>query len=263
MPDGELLDRDLAQVPQSSAGTSAVRAPVLCPQGCRLAGLWVRGTDPWAERVAGRVTLSGLSLGGEPLELGGAQRWLPAQGDPGEGTQALSGSGTDLVIDVETTGRRVFSPVADVPSPAPVVLAGTPPADATDDGFTLIGLGGRPVASQAVATVDALPGVTSRGALADLDAQVRVGGAAPPGSLLQVWLATQDPDELRAVERSLAAAGIPVGPATTVEQAQARYDALGHRVGPAARGVHRADVPARGRPRRRARGRDVVEGGGP
>ncbi|HOB79432.1 MAG TPA: hypothetical protein PKK62_04595 [Ornithinibacter sp.] len=224
-PDGELLDRDLAQVPQSSAGTSAVRAPVLCPQGCRLAGLWVRGTDPWAERVAGRVTLSGLSLGGEPLELGGAQRWLPAQGDPGEGTQALSGSGTDLVIDVETTGRRVFSPVADVPSPAPVVLAGTPPADATDDGFTLIGLGGRPVASQAVATVDALPGVTSRGALADLDAQVRVGGAAPPGSLLQVWLATQDPDELRAVERSLAAAGIPVGPATTVEQAQARYDA--------------------------------------
>lgn len=223
--DGEFLDRDLAQVDQSAAGTTAISAPVLCPQGCRLAGLWVRGTDQWAERVAGRAVLSDLALGGRPLELGGADRWLPAQASVGEGTQQLSGAGSELAIDFETTGRRVFSPVADVPTPMPVILAGAPPADATDDGFTLIGLGGRPVASDAVASVEALPAVTGRGALADLDAQLRVGGAAPPGSELQVWLGTQDPEVLAAVERSLAAAGIPVSPATTAEQAQARYDA--------------------------------------
>lgn len=224
-PDGTFLDRDLAQVDQSAAGTSAIGAPVLCPEGCRLAGVWVRGTDPWAESVRGRAVLSDLALGGRPLELGGADQWLPAQGSAGEGTQQLSGSGSELVIDFDTTGRRVFSPVADVPSPMPVVLAGAPPADATEEGFTLVGLGSRPVASEAVARVEALPALTGRGALADLDAQLRVGGAAPPGSELQVWLATRDPQVLAAVERSLAAAGIPVSPATTAEQAQARYDA--------------------------------------
>ena len=224
-PDGEFLDRDLAQVPQSSAGTSQIRAPVLCPQGCRLAGLWVRGTDPWAEHVTGRAVLSDLVLGGRPLELGGEDQWLPAQGADGEGTQELSGAGNELVIDFDTTGRRVFSPVADVPTPMPVILAGEPPADATEDGFTLIGLGGRPVASEAVATADALPALGGSGALADLDAQLKVGGAAPPGSDLQVWLGTQDAEVLSAVERSLAAAGIPVSPATTVEQATGRYDA--------------------------------------
>jgi putative ABC transport system permease protein len=224
-PDGEFLDRDLAQVPQSSSGTSQVSAPVLCPQGCRLAGLWVRGTDPWAEHVTGRAVLSALTLGGQPLELGGEDRWLPAQAGPEGGTQELSGAGDELVIDFDTTGRRVFSPVADVPSPMPVILAGDPPADATEDGFTLIGLGGRPVASEAVATAEALPALGARGALADLDAQLKVGGAAPPGSELEVWLGSEDPQVLAAVEGSLTAAGIPVISTTTVEQATARYDA--------------------------------------
>ncbi|GAA4400461.1 hypothetical protein GCM10023168_09210 [Fodinibacter luteus] len=223
-PDGTVLDRDLASIEQTETGTARVRAPVLCPDGCRLAGLWVRGTDPWAERVAGRVVLSGLALDGRPLDLGGADHWLPAEAGPGEGTQEVSGSGSELVVDIDNTGRRVFSPRADVPSPAPVLLAGRPPADATGDDFTLVGLGGRPVPSRAVARVDALPAVTGRGALSDLDAQLRVGGGAPPGSSAQVWLGTADPDVVAAVHRELAARGIPVTSTTTATRAQEAYD---------------------------------------
>ena len=112
----------------------------------------------------------------------------------------------------------------DVPDPMPVVLAGRPPADASGDDFTLVGLGGRPVASRAVEHVDALPAVTDHGALADLDAQLRVGGEMPAGSHLQVWLGTEDATVVRSVSAALLAAGLPVTSTTTVSEARAEYD---------------------------------------
>ena len=177
-----------------------------------------------ASRVApcSPTSPSTVARSSSAARTGGSRRRATA----GEGTQQLSGSGNELVIDFDTTGRRVFSPVADVPTPMPVILAGAPPADATEDGFTLIGLGG-PAGGVRGGRDAPRPSrrSTGRGALADLDAQLKVGGAAPPGSELEVWLGTQDAEVLAAVERSLAAAGIPVSPATTAEQAQARYDA--------------------------------------
>ena len=223
-PDGTVLDRDLGAVAQSARGEVPVRARVLCPEGCRLAGLWVRGTDPWTERVAGRLRLDDLALDGRPLELGGADRWLPTPGNPVEGSQQVSGSGSDLVLDIENTGRTVLSRWADVPTPTPVLLAGRPPADAEGNTFTLVGLGGRPVAARSVGRVEALPAVTSRGALADLDAQLRVGGPAPPGSSLQVWLGTEDRGTIEEVSRALAAKGVPVAATTSVSEVRLRYD---------------------------------------
>ena len=136
----------------------------------------------------------------------------------------LSGAGNDLGIEFTNTGRRVLSRWGDVPDPMPVVLAGRPPADATGDDFTLVGHGGRPVASRAVQHVDALPALTDHGALGDLDAQLRVGGDASPGSALQVWLGTESPAVIREVSAALTAAGLPVTSTTTVTEARAQYD---------------------------------------
>jgi hypothetical protein len=224
MPDGSVFDRDLATVEQTESGRVAVRAPVLCPDGCRLAGLWLLSSDPWAEHVAGRLELGGLAIDGTPLDLGGPETWLAPEGDAAQGTQTISGAGPDLVVDFDNTGRRLLSRRADVPSPTPVLLAGRPPADARGDDFSLIGLGGRPMAATAVAHVDALPAVTARGALADLDAQLRVGGPAPPGSSLQVWLGTEDPQVVDAVSAALAGRGLPVSTSTTITEARAQYD---------------------------------------
>jgi putative ABC transport system permease protein len=223
-PDGTAFDRDLAQVEQSAEGRATVRAPVLCPGGCRLAGIWLRSTDPWAGHVAGRLVLSDLALDGEPLDLGGADRWLRPEADPGGGTQRLSGSGDELVVDFDNTGRRVLSRWADVPSPTPVLLAGRPPADARGDDFSLVGLGGRPVEARAVGRADALPVVGARGAVGDLDAQLRVGGAAPPGSALLVWLGSSDPELVSAVSKGLAAQGLPVRGTSTLEEVRGRYE---------------------------------------
>ena len=223
-PDGTVLDRDLGSVEQTARGRVPVRARVLCPEGCRLAGVWVRGTDPYADRIVGRVELTDLALDGRPLDVGGAERWLPAEAASGEGSQDVSGAGSDLVLDIDNTGRTVLSRWGDVPSPMPVLLAGRPPADAQGDDFTLVGLGGRPVPSRAVGRVAALPVVTGHGALADLDAQLRVGGPAPTGSSLQVWLGTQDPDTVGAVSRELAARGVPVVTTTSISQVRAQYD---------------------------------------
>ena len=223
-PDGTALDRELAQVEQSARGRTTVRAPVLCPGGCRFAGIWLRSTDPWLDNLTGRLELTGLSLDGKPLDIGGGDRWLPADVDVDGGTQTLTGSGSDLVVDFDNTGRRVLSRWADVPSPTPVLLAGRPPADATGDDFSLVGLGGRPVAARAVDHVDALPVVGGRGALADLDAQLRLGGPAPPGSSLTVWLGSADPDLVAEVSHALTAQGIPVTTAATIEEARGRYE---------------------------------------
>jgi hypothetical protein len=223
-PDGTTFDRDLGEVEQRESGRVALRAPVLCPDGCRLAGLWLLNGDTWADHVRGRLELSDLAVDGTPLDLGGPQSWLPAAGDAAQGTQTLSGTGSDLVVEFDNTGRRLLSARADVPSPTPVVLAGRPPADARGDDFSLITLGGRPLPARAVAHVDALPSVTGRGALADLDAQLRVGGPAPPGSSLQVWLGTEDPEVVDAVSAALAGRGLPVRSATTVSEATAQYD---------------------------------------
>jgi putative ABC transport system permease protein len=223
-PDGTSLDRDLGKVEQSAQGTVPIRAQVLCPDGCRLAGLWLRGTDPWASNITGRLDLTDLTLDGAPLAIGGADNWLPVETPAADGTQEMSGEGNDLVIDFDNTGKRVLSRWGDVPDPMPVVLAGRPPADATGDDFTLVGLGGRPVDSRAVQHVDALPAVTDHGALADLDAQLRVGGEVSAGSTLQVWLGTEDPAVIRSVSAALAARGLPVTSTTTVSEAQEQYD---------------------------------------
>jgi hypothetical protein len=51
-PDGTSLDRDLGEVAQTAKGQVPIDAKVLCPDGCRLAGLWLRGTDQFtADRL--------------------------------------------------------------------------------------------------------------------------------------------------------------------------------------------------------------------
>ena len=262
-PDGTALDRELAQVEQSARGRTTVRAPVLCPGGCRFAGIWLRSTDPWLDNLTGRLELTGLSLDGKPLDVGGGDRWLPADVDVDGGTQTLTGSGSDLVVDFDNTGRRVLSRWADVPSPTPVLLAGRPPADATGDDFSLVGLGGRPVAARAVDHVDALPVVGGRGALADLDAQLRLGGPAPPGSSLTVWLGSADPDLVADVSHALTAQGIPVTTDGDDRRGTRALRALGDRVGTAPRGVHRPRRPARLRARRRCRCGHLMARSGP
>ena len=223
-PDGKSLDRDLGEVEQTAKGRVPIEAKVLCPGGCRLAGLWLRGTDQFTDLIAGHLDLADLELNGAPLDIGDGADWLPVETPPEDGTQVLSGAGNDLGIEFTNTGRRVLSRWGDVPDPMPVVLAGPPPADAVGDDFTLIGLGGRPVVSRAVQHVDALPVLTDHGALADLDAQLRVGGEVGPGSALQVWLGTESPAVIRAVSAALGAAGLPVTSTTTVTEARAQYD---------------------------------------
>ncbi len=223
-PDGESLDRDLGEVPQTAKGQVPIDAKVLCPDGCRLAALWLRGTDQFTDVIAGHLDLTDLELDGAPLDIGDGASWLPVETPTTDGTQVLSGAGNDLGIDFTNTGRRVVSRWGDVPDPMPVVLAGRPPVDADGDDFTLIGLGGRPVASRAVQHVDALPALTNHGALADLDAQLRVGGEVGPGSALQVWLGTESPDVIREVSAALTAGGLPVTSTTTVTEARAQYD---------------------------------------
>ena len=131
--------------------------------------------------VGGRLGLTDLELDGAPLRSGERTTGCRSRRRPRTAPRRCPARATTSSSTSTTPASRVLSRWADVPDPMPVVLAGRPPADASGDDFTLVGLGGRPVASRAVEHVDALPAVTDHGALADLDAQLRVGGEVPPG----------------------------------------------------------------------------------
>ena len=239
-PDGKSLDRDLGEVAQTAKGRVPIDAKVLCPDGCRLAGLWLRGTDQFTDLIAGHLDLADLELDGAPLDIGDGATGCRSRPRRRTAPRSCPGRATTSASSSPTPGAGCSPAGATCPTPCPSCSPARRRPTRTGDDFTLVGLGGRPVASRAVQHVDALPALTDHGALADLDAQLRVGGDAGPGSALQVWLGTESPAVIREVSAALTAAGLPVTSTHHGHRGPRPVRPVGHRLGPAARGVHRA-----------------------
>ena len=117
-PDGESLDRDLGEVAQTATGQVPIDAQVLCPDGCRLAGLWLRGTDPFTEHDRrpprpGRPRARRRAARHRRRRRAGCRsrrrRRKAPRSCPGRATTSASSS--------TNTGRRVLSRWGDVPDP--------------------------------------------------------------------------------------------------------------------------------------------------
>jgi hypothetical protein len=226
LDDGSVLDRDLAALPLRPRGAVAVDAPILCPRGCRLHGIWLR-LDEAEATVSGTVRLGGLALDGAPLQVADPGGWQdPVVDDPETtGRQEVSVSGDRLSLTFTNTGRRLTTTRADVPSRVPAVVAGPLPPGAVADRIDVTGLGGHTTPARVVQRVPALPHVAGLGALVDLDTLLRLGGTLPRSGVLQVWLDTDDPATVAAVRSHLASRGVDVPRSSTVAERQRSYDA--------------------------------------
>lgn len=238
-PDGQVLTRDIGTLPGEGKGSLAVDAPVLCPQGCRLQGLFVRletVETPGLEAVRGTVDISGLALDGKSLGIDALRGWLPPRAD----AESPSGSSGNVVIDPATgfpieiegpptdsmalaaapagglrltftnTGRNAAINRGDAPELIPTLLSGRIPSGGTLEGFDIQSLAGRTTRAAAAQHVAALPYVGNRGALVNLDLMLRVGGQLPATGSMEVWIDDQFPGGVTGAERALRDGGIEV-----------------------------------------------------
>ena len=250
-PEGSVLAREIAQLPHTGAGTLAVDAPVLCPQGCRLQSVWVQleqGIE--LEGVAGWVDLSGFALDGVSLGIDDASQWRA----PKPATTDQSGNSGNVVIDPATgfpiedrgpvtdsltmaaapsgglrltftnTGRNAAVSRADAPEVTPALLAGRFPHGGTAERFDIQNLAGRTTPASAEQQVAALPFVGPRGALVNLDLMLRVGGRLPAGGAMEVWIDEAFPGGVVGAERVLRDKGLEVLSTRTLAQERRLLD---------------------------------------
>lgn len=240
-PDGQVLSRDLTDVPHTGKGTIAVDAPVLCDQGCRLQGLWLQvkqPQSPWGlEAVSGTLDLSGIAVDGTSLGIDGVDGWLkpvPPEESPTSGVVSNSidpatglpysnenpvvsdrlaiaaAPGGGLRLDFENTGRRLGTDRADTPAVVPSVLAGPVPVGGKPDRFAIQNLAGLTTPARATQRVPALPFVGERGALVNLDLMLRVGGTLPASGAMEMWVDEDFPGGVAGAERALRAGGFEI-----------------------------------------------------
>ena len=221
---GDQLSRDLASFPVTRSGSAAIRAPLLCPERCRLAGLWFRAEGDPDVSVSGTLTVAGLRLDGAALRLGDRASWQTTPDTAGGRLTVTSTSSADLRADVTNAGTRSTAWYGDVPARLPVVLSGNPPPGITGADFPVQSLAGVPTDAHAVQRVPALPEVGATGALANLDVLLRLGGDIPPTGALEVWVDTEDPATLAAVRAGLRRGGVTVVQTRTYAARKAAYD---------------------------------------
>ncbi len=242
-PDGQRLTRDLGTVPLGSRRPVTLKAPVLCPDGCRLDSLTVRADlapskirlQPWqapsadaAPAVTGQLSLSGLAVDGKALGIGEADRWQPSlrvDAAPDDRLRPAAASTADrLVLDVVSSGVVLSLAYADVPASVPALLAGAVPPGGTVQQFTASGLAGFPTSMTRAQQVPALPVLGDRGVLVNYDTLSRLGGRIPGSASLQAWLGTDSPAQVERVRKTLSDSGINVLSVHSFAQSKQAYD---------------------------------------
>lgn len=242
-PDGQRLSRDLGSLPLDRRRPVALRAPVLCPDGCRLDSLTVRADvtparvrlQPWrttgpeaTAAVTGQLSLSGLAVDGKALGIGEAERWQPSlrvDAAPDDQLRPTAGSTADrLVLDVVSSGVVLSLAYADVPASVPAILAGPVPPGGTVQRFTASGLAGLPTSMTRAQQVPALPLLGDRGVLVSFDTLSRLGGRIPGSASLQAWLAADSPAQVEKVRNALSDNGINVLSVHSFAESKQAYD---------------------------------------
>ncbi|MCE1180575.1 MAG: hypothetical protein LWW86_16295 [Micrococcales bacterium] len=225
LADGRTVTRDLARVPFAPQTTVRVDAPLLCPEGCRLAGISDRLDVQRDMATDATLTLRDLRIDGKAIDLGGTAAWAGTAGQPfppispehprapfepetsGMVLESASATG-GLVMRTHNIGALTTLARADIPDPMPVIASSARARQ--DSELELLGLGGQPVKAVVRQAVTALPVLGHRGALADLDTMLRAGPVVSDQGRVEVWLADGSPQAVERATRLLADADITV-----------------------------------------------------
>ncbi|XVX21395.1 FtsX-like permease family protein [Actinomycetota bacterium] len=239
LADGRTVTRDITRVPFREQATVRINAPLLCPEGCRLAGISYRLDTQEDMATDATLTLRDLRVDGKALDLGGTGAWTGVAGQPfppispenprtpfepetsGMVLQSASATG-GLVMRTHNIGALTTISRADIPNPVPVVTSA--PGARADAGIELLGLGGQPIKAVVRQAVTALPVLGDRGALADLDTMLRSGPVVSDQGRVEVWLADGSESAVARATALLGDADIAVERTRRYADLKAAYD---------------------------------------
>jgi hypothetical protein len=218
-PDGTVDTVPLGILPDDGAADQ--EATVTCADGCRIAGIGVQA-PPSSAAVTGSVKISGLTIDGRPVELGGPGTWRDTNGDDVVMTGAFE-DGAMTVRYANNGADKAFLPHASVPDivPALTTSAAAPSAAGATFGGTYID--GTTLLLTSAGSVPFVPGGPASASVVNLDNLLAQGWRGRGSAVLAAYLDTRDPATVSRVTSGLAQHGIPVSATTHADDLAAEY----------------------------------------
>ncbi len=217
--DGSVADLPLATLPASGVDADET-ASIACADGCRVTGLGV-STPRSTAAVTGTVAVTGLTVDGRPVDLGGATSWTDTTGDAPV-TGAYTGGGARLTYTTNGSDPA-FVTHASVPRVVPALT--TPSAAPSAAGATFGGsyVDGSPLLLSSVGAVRFVPGGPAASTIVNLDNLLTQGWRGRGSAALSAYLDTDDPAYVAQVTAGLTQRGIAVTSTRTAADVAAGY----------------------------------------
>jgi putative ABC transport system permease protein len=218
-PDGSIDVLPLGTLPQHGI-TADQAAGVDCTPGCRVLGIGVLAPHG-AAPVNGTLTITGLTVDGRPVDLGGADAWRETTQDV-----MVTGdvSGSTMRISYSTNGfDQAFFTHASVPGVVPALT--TPAARPSAAGATFAGafVDGTPLTLDRAGDLGYVPGGPAKAAVVSLDNLLVERWRGRGSASIAAYLDSADPALLAQVTTGLAARAIGVTTTVHPEEVEAAY----------------------------------------
>jgi hypothetical protein len=194
---------------------------VTCADGCRITGIGVQAPSSTAA-VTGAVTVSKLTVDGQPVELGDSGAWR----DTAAEDVVATGSYADGALTVRYANNgadKDFLPHASVPEVVPALT--TPAAAPSASGATFGGsyVDGTSLLLTSGGSVPFVPGGPPSASLVNIDNLLAQGWRGRGSATIAAYLDTRDPAVVGQVTNGLAQQGIPVTATTYADDVAAAY----------------------------------------
>jgi hypothetical protein len=194
---------------------------VTCADGCRITGIGVQAPSSTAA-VTGSVTLSMLTVDGQPVELGDSGAWRDTAAEDVVATGSYA-NGALTVRYANNGADKDFLPHASVPD---VVTALTTPAAAPSAAGATFGgsyVDGTSLLLTSGGSVPFVPGGPPSAGLVNIDNLLAQGWRGRGSATVAAYLDTRDPAVMSQVTNGLAQQGIPVTATTYADDVAAAY----------------------------------------
>jgi hypothetical protein len=218
--DGSVDTIPLGTLPDS--GISADQeATITCADGCRITGIGVQA-PPSAAAVTGSVTVSKMTLDGQPVELGGSGAWRDTAAD----NVVAAGAFADGALTVQYANNgadKAFLPHASVPDLVPSLT--TAAAAPSSPGATFGGsfVDGSSLLLTSDGSVSFVPGGPASASLVNIDNLLAQGWRGRGSAVIAAYLDTRDPGTVTQVTAGLAQQGIAVTATKYADDVAAAY----------------------------------------
>ncbi len=217
-PDGTVDALPLAPLPTKGV-KGRQSATVTCEAGCRIAGIGLL-SQPGAPSISGIATISGLTVDGQPVDLGASDRWRGVSDpDPSDAENPaairLDSLPAGTTLNFTSGGQtQFFVSHASIPTQAPALLTAAAVAGSSRNGATptypAALVDGESFEVTDAGRVPFVPGGTPNVSLVNLANLLARGWQGRGATTMEAYLDTTDPAYVSSVTKALGDKGVRV-----------------------------------------------------